>query len=133
KCRPLPWGTLHSNGAPVAGHNAMHHRQAHTCPFTRVLGGEEGVEDTLHNLRCHPMTGIPDGQPHVWPCLEINGNDGTVRRHVKGRQECVDATAGVAHCMGRIGAEVEQHLVYLRWVGQYRSAVGGNDLLYSKS
>jgi hypothetical protein len=35
--------------------------------------------------------------------------------------------------MGRIRAEIEYDLVYLRWVGQDRAGVGVNDWLYSKS
>ena len=79
------------------------------------------------------MTGIPDCQLHIRPCLEISGDGDTVSRQVNGLQAYFDDAASLAHRMGRIRAEVEYDLVYLRWVGQYRSGVGVNDRLYSNS
>jgi hypothetical protein len=37
--------------------------------------------------------------------------------------------ASLAHRMGRIRAEIEYYLLYLRWVGQYSSGIGVNDRL----
>src|SRR5215813_3332618 len=108
----LPWSTLHGNRPPVIGNNTMHDRQAHAGPFTHALGGEERLEDAFQDLGLHAIAGILNRQPYICPRLDVWRDGGSVNRYLDRFETYFDHATGLTHSMGRVGTEVNQHLLH---------------------
>ena len=75
----------------------------------------------------HAMAGILDRQPYIRSRLEVWRDGGSVKRYLDGFETYLDHTTGLAHGMGRIGTEVNQHLLHLGGVCQDSASVPVND------
>ena len=103
-------GAFQFNGAAVALDNAVDHRQTDTRAPAHVLGGKIGFEDTVLDFRGNTGSRVTDHKADVRVDLV------RTRRIFQGDSQ---RTARGFHGMGRIGAQVDNHLVNLGGISLY--------------
>ena len=98
--------------AVVLFHNAVHGRESKPGALAQLLGGEEGLEETLLGLRVHAGPGVRDGQHHVRAGLHFYAvlHILLIESHV-GRLD--GQLAAVGHCVARVDRQVHEHLLDL--------------------
>src|SRR5262249_30605437 len=70
KRRALPWSTGDGDRTTMAGNNAINDGQPHASALAHSFGGEKWLKNTLHDLKCHTVSGITDRNAGVWPRRE---------------------------------------------------------------
>jgi hypothetical protein len=109
--------------------DAMHEGQPHAGPLSGPLGGEKGLKNAVHDFGCHTMACIGHGDAGIRPRLQL----GLLRRHllvyIHGLQTYLQASAHLTHGVCGIGAEIQEHLMELRWIGQDRADILGDSLM----
>src|SRR5687768_15044454 len=63
--RSLQWLALQSNKTVMSFHDAVNHGQTESCSLTDLLGGEEGLEDSVLNAFLHPGAGVGNFYAHI--------------------------------------------------------------------
>ena len=108
----------------------MHHRQTQAGALARGLGGEEGFEQPLHGRCVHAAAVVAHREAHV--DIGPVGGRARCRAHHPRWRRCAAvrpqfdvqrATGQVWHGLPGVGAQVEQHLLHLRGVGQHRGCL----------
>ncbi len=114
---------VHGDRAVVLLHDAMHHRKAESRALAHRLRGEKRFKDALHDFATHARTGVPHRHMHMTTRPEPR------LRQVLGLEInqpfCEHEPAGRAsHRLQCVGADVHQHLVHLRRVGENPQITG---------
>jgi hypothetical protein len=81
--------TVHRNGTPMVGDDAMDDGNAQTRAFTDRFRGEEGLKNVLQRLARHPMAGVLDGQAGVGTRRQWGMRGGPSRRDLHPLEACL--------------------------------------------
>ena len=101
----------------MIGDDAVDDAQAEAGPTPRLLGREERFEDPLERVGPHPLAVVDDHEPRVL----------TRRQRVRRLTLAIDDDAidderdftdAALHGVPRVGRQVHQHLVNLRWIDE---------------
>lgn len=116
--RSPPWFTIDLDCPSLAFDNAMNDCQPETRSFSRILGGEIGIEDSLDGCPVHTVTGILNRELEILSRMELlrpitasRVESNTGKRH--GQQ-----AASFAHGMRGIRYQIHQYLVNLSGIRQ---------------
>ena len=121
--RPVLRFGVHPDRPPALLHDPVHRGQPQPGAEMRLLGREEGLEDSLARGRIHPVSGVRNGQHGVPPGVEVEpmmrrpGVDGG-----GGRLDGQPAAAG--HRVPGVDDEVHHHLAQLIGVSVHPAVFG---------
>ena len=108
----------------VAGNNAIDYGQTHASSLAHSLGCEKWLKNTLHDLRCHTVSGITDQNAGMWSRRERRMRGSKICSDLNGIKMYRQHTARFTHGMLGIGAQVHEHLLELGWIRQDRAGCG---------
>ena len=109
---------------PMARHNPMCYRQAHTRPLSNAFSSEKGFIDAFQNFRRHTVASIADRQPHMRSWLEFRMRSREDRIHLDCLQTHFEHATSGAHGVFGVHAEIQEYLVYLRRCSQHHANIG---------
>ncbi len=103
----------------MAPHDAERHGQTEAGPLTRRLGGEEGFEDPLQRRSVHAPSGIAHDDACVTARMEVRMPPRRIGVDPGALDLQLDASGTPVQGMPGIGAEIDEHSMDLRGVGQH--------------
>ena len=105
----------------------MHHCQSQARAFSVPFGCEVRVKYFFHDLGRHSMSGIPNQQPYVFTRRKIRTAGVLLRSEGNVLQADGQCAAVFLHGMQTVGTEIDNQLMDLGRIGQYKRG-GGNVL-----